>query len=185
MYLFSTDRSSITFELEGIHPPSPDLPNQKIYHEGMRFTVRLSAFKAGATGQINRILKLIRSEWPEAHPSWPRSSAQPVPSPPLFTSPFARPSSPMMESLRSSWGYDCQTVNLLLPPPSRKILNYSSASPVRVGEPSLNLWRTVYWSHSLITRYHIIVQRGWIINFVNFVDCYCRDTFELFWSFDG
>lgn len=36
--------------------------------------------------------------------------------------------------------------------PSRKILNYSSASPVRVGEPSLNLWRTVYWSHSLITR---------------------------------
>lgn len=117
MYLFSTDRSSITFELEGIHPPSPDLPNQKIYHEGMRFTVRLSAFKAGATGQINRILKLIRSEWPEAHPSWPRSSAQPVPSPPLFTSPFARPSSPMMESLRSSWGYDCQTVNLLLLPP--------------------------------------------------------------------
>ena len=85
------------------------------------------AFKVDATAQINRILKLIRSEWPEAHPScqrnytgWPRFSFHPPPpTVVLVQSPYRRSPPPvippflMMESLRSFWGYDCQTLRPL------------------------------------------------------------------------
>lgn len=103
--------------------------------------LRLSAFKVGATGQINRILKLIRSEWPEAHPSWPAPSLS-LPPTPLYNplSPTAtggytisRWFYPMMESLRSSWGYDCQTLNLL-PPPSPPLVRYWITLPPHLLE---------------------------------------------------